>query len=92
MTYSAKAIISVETGLPTSQIDVFQVEKNDQLLYKHLDLIEENRTDTLVRLANYQRKIRRGYNKGVKGREFIPGDLVLKCWGLCPKIQFIGMS
>lgn len=57
---------------------MFQVEKNDQLLCKHLDLIEENCDDTSVRLENYQQKISQGYNMGVKGREFILGDLVLR--------------
>ena len=42
MTYGAEAIIPVETGLPTSQTNVFQVGENDQLLYKHLDLIGES--------------------------------------------------
>lgn len=68
----------METGLSTSWTDVFQVEKNDQLLCKHLDLIEENCDTTSVRLANYQQKISRGYNMGVKGREFILGNLVLR--------------
>ena len=76
--YGAEAVIPVETGLPTSHTEVFEVEKNDQLLYKHLDLIEENRDNTAVKLANYQQKISRGYNKGVKSKEFISGDLVLR--------------
>jgi len=50
MTYGAEAMIPVETGLPT---ELFQVGKNDQLLYKHLDLIDENRDNTVIKLANY---------------------------------------
>lgn len=53
MTYSAEAIIPVETGLPTSQTNMFEVKKNDQLLCKHMDLIEESHDVALVRLANY---------------------------------------
>lgn len=53
MTYGEEAVIPMETGLPTSQTDVFEVKKNDQLLYKHLDLIEENRDISSVRLTNY---------------------------------------
>jgi len=78
MTYAPEAVIPVETGLPTSQIDVFQVGENDQLLCKHLDLIEESQDVASVRLANYQQRIYWGYNKGIKNREFIPGDLVLR--------------
>lgn len=78
MTYGMEVVTPVETGLPTSRTDVFEVKKNDQLLYKHLDLIEENYDIALVWLANYQQKISRGYNKGVKSGEFILRDLVLR--------------
>ena len=53
MKYGVEAVISVETGLPTSRIDVFEVEENDQLLCKHLDLIEESHDVASVRLANH---------------------------------------
>ena len=68
MTYGAEAVIPMETGLPTSWTDVFQVGENDQLLYKHLDLIEESCDVALIRLANYQQSICQGYNKGIKNR------------------------
>lgn len=77
MTYGAEAAIPMETDLPISLIDVFEVRKNDQLLCKHLDLVEESRDASSVRLANYQQKISQGYNKGIKCKEFISGDLVL---------------
>ena len=54
MTYGAEAVILIEAGLPTSRTDVFEVEKNDQLLCKNLDLVEENRDVASVKLANYQ--------------------------------------
>ena len=78
MTYGAKVVIPVEIGLPISRTNVFQVVENDQLLYKHLNLIKEKSDVASVRLANYQQRICRGYNKGIKNREFIPGDLVLR--------------
>ena len=64
--------------LPTSQTDVFEVGKNDRLLCKHLDLVEENWDVASVKLANYQQNISQGYDKGIKNKEFIPGDFVLK--------------
>ena len=57
MTYGVEAIIPMETGLPTSRTNVFQVGENDQLLGKHLDLIEESQDVASVRLANYQQRI-----------------------------------
>jgi len=77
MTYGAKLVIPVETGLPTFRADVLEMGENDQLLCKHLDLIEEGHDVASVRLANYQQRICRGYNKGIKNREFVPRDLML---------------
>ena len=42
MMYGAEAMIPMETGLLTSLTDVFKVKRNDQLLCKHSDLVEEN--------------------------------------------------
>ena len=78
MTYGAEAVIPVETRLPTSRTNVFQVGENGRLLCKHLDLIEESRDVASVRLANYQQRICRGYNKGIKNRVFIPRYLLLR--------------
>ena len=76
MTYGVEAIIPMETGLPTSRTNVFQVGENE--LCKHLDLIEESQDVASIRLAKYKQRICRGYHKGIKNREFIPRDLVLR--------------
>lgn len=57
MSYGAEAVIPMETGLLSLQTEVFQVEKNDQLLCKHIYLIEENRDNTSVWLTKYQHKL-----------------------------------
>jgi len=41
-------------------------------------LDEELREVAVVRLAQYQQKLRQGFEKKVKVRAFIPGDLVLR--------------
>ena len=78
MTYGAEVMILVEVELPTSWTGPFEVEENNRLLGRHLDLIKENHEVTSVKLTNYQQRICRGYNKGMKCKEFIQGDLVLK--------------
>ena len=78
MTYGTEAIIPVEIGLLTSRTDRFEDDRNNHLLCRHLDLVEENREIISVKLANYQQRISHVYNKGIKFKEFIPGDLVLR--------------
>ena len=54
------------------------MEHNDEALRLNLDLLDEKREQVLRRIEDYQRKTARYYNKKVKPRSYMPGDLVLK--------------
>lgn len=45
---------------------------------KYLDVLEEYQKSATIRLAKYQQKLARWYNKEVKRIEFRAGDLVLR--------------
>ena len=60
MTYGAEAVISLKTGFPTLRSNSFIPSKNDELLEKNLDLIEERRESAMVQLACYQNKLKQG--------------------------------
>ena len=45
---------------------------------ERLDLLEEYRDATTIRLAKYQQKLARRYNRDVREREFNARDLVLR--------------
>ena len=45
---------------------------------ERLDLLEEYREAATIRLAEYQQKLTRRYNRDVKTREFGVGDQVLQ--------------
>ena len=78
MTYRAKAIIPLEIGFPTLGTSSFISSNNDELLGKSLDLIEEQRENSMVQLAYYQHKLKQRYNANVKLRPLAPRDLVLR--------------
>jgi len=78
MTYGAEAIIPLKTGFPTLRTSSFTPSKNDKLLEKSLDLVEERRESTIVQLAYYQNKLKQEYDANVKLRPLIIGDLVLR--------------
>ena len=78
MTYGAKAIILLEIGFPTLRTSSFTSSNNDGLLEKSLDLIEERRENVKVQLANYQHKLKQGFDANVKLRPLVLGDLVLR--------------
>ena len=48
------------------------------MLSANLDLVEERREVAAVKMANYQRRLKQGYDKGVKLRPLALGDLVLR--------------
>ena len=54
------------------------MEHNEEALRLNLELLDEKREQVLRRTVEYQRKIARYYNKKVKPRSYMPGDLVLK--------------
>ena len=56
----------------------FTLDKNNELLKKNLDLIEERRENAMVQLACYQHKLKQDYDTNVKLRSLAPGDLVLR--------------
>ena len=78
MTYGAETVIPLETSFPTLKTSSFSPSKNNELLEKSLDLIEERRERAMVQLAYYQHKLKQGYDVKVKLRPLVPGDLVLR--------------
>ena len=88
MTYGTEAVIPLETGFPMLKTSLFAPDRNDNLLEKSLDLIEERRENARVQLAYYQQKLKQGYDSSVKSRPLAPGDLVLrKVIGIAKKIN-----
>ena len=48
MMYEAEAIISLENGFPMMRTSTFTSNGNDELLKKSLDLVEDQRENTMV--------------------------------------------
>ena len=78
MTYGAKAVIPLETSLPTLKTSSFCPSSNNKLLEKSLNLIEERRKRAMVQLAYYQHKLKQNYDAKVKLRPLAPSNLVLR--------------
>ena len=78
MTYGAEAVIPLENDFPTMRSSAFTSNRNNELLEKNLDLIEEWRENATVQLAYYQHKLKQDYDMNGKLRSLAPGDLVLR--------------
>ena len=56
----------------------FEPEDNEVKLRANLDSLEEKQSKVVERVAAYQSKIARHFNKRVRVRNFKEGDLVLR--------------
>ncbi|XP_075640335.1 uncharacterized protein LOC142612096 [Castanea sativa] len=74
----AKAVILAEVNLCSARVAGFAPAENQKLMFKQLNLLEEHREAATIRLAEYQQKLARRYNRNVRKREFAAGDLVLR--------------
>ncbi|XP_075665381.1 uncharacterized protein LOC142635049 [Castanea sativa] len=77
MTYGSEMVIPIETSFPTLRSNQLLDGNDERLLSLDLNRAEERREIAAVRLAQYQHKLRQGFDKGIKVRVFIPIDLVL---------------
>ena len=77
MMYGVEAVIPIEISLSSMRVVDFSQSDNDVRMVGNLDTWEERRDMVFVQLADYQQKLARGYNRNVKPREFVAGDLVL---------------
>ena len=78
LTYGVEAVILAKVNLCSAQVLGFIPTENSELMLKQLNLLEEYRESVTIRLAEYQQKLARRYNRDVRKREFGARDLVLR--------------
>ena len=71
-------MILAEVNLCSARVSEFDMKQNEGQLTGRLDLLEEYQEAATLRLAEYQQKLARHYNQGVRVREFSAGNLVLR--------------
>lgn len=71
-------MVSVKVKMSSQRKTYFNLKQNQENMHVDLNLIEEPREVAQMKVATYQQKITKYYNKNVRYRTFIKGDLVLK--------------
>ncbi|XP_074374009.1 uncharacterized protein LOC141714388 [Apium graveolens] len=71
-------MVSVEVGSGSLRRDRYIKEEAEVKQRLYLDLLEETSENSRLRLATYQQRVARYYNKKVKGQLLKVGDLVLR--------------
>ncbi|GAV59094.1 hypothetical protein CFOL_v3_02627, partial [Cephalotus follicularis] len=73
-----EAMIPVEIGMQSPKVVHFSEENTEEGLRNLLDLVEELRDKAAIKVAAYQQRVSRYYNKRVNPRPLKKGDLVLR--------------
>ncbi|GAV72418.1 rve domain-containing protein [Cephalotus follicularis] len=76
--FGAEAMILVEIGVQSPRVVHFTEQSNEEGLRYLLDLVGELRDKAAIRVAVYQQRGSRYYNKKVSPRPLRQGDLVLR--------------
>ncbi|GAV58361.1 hypothetical protein CFOL_v3_01895 [Cephalotus follicularis] len=71
-------MIPVEIGVHSPRVVHFNEANNEERLRNLFDLVEELRDKATIRVAAYQKRVSRYYNKRVNPRPLREGDLVLR--------------
>lgn len=78
LAFGAEAIIPAEIGMTTHKTKNYNSGKNEEGFRNNLDLLEEKRDETALRVTTYKQKMAKYYNSWVKAKRFAVGDLVLR--------------
>ena len=72
-----EAIIPIEIGVPTLRTETPE-KSNTEAIAKDLDMTNELHEVVAVRIASYQQRMKKLYNRHVKPHAFRAEDLVLR--------------
>jgi hypothetical protein len=78
MVYGAEAVLPTNIAFRSPRVKNFDKDRFDESLELKVNYSEEQRLDSCARTAKYLSVLRKYYNKNVKERFFMVGDLVLK--------------
>lgn len=71
-------MLPTEMVMPTTRKHLQDATTNSEALLQDLETVDELRDAAKVRMAAYQQRIAKAYNKNIRIRRFQEGDLVLR--------------
>ncbi|XP_077215657.1 uncharacterized protein LOC143850283 [Tasmannia lanceolata] len=78
LSFGTEAVIPVDVGTPSPRVTSFNEQLNDDGLRANLDLLEEAREESRIRVATYKQKVSNYHDSKIRPRNFRTGDLVLR--------------
>jgi hypothetical protein len=78
MVYGVESVLRDDIAFRSPRVENFDKDRSDESRELEVNCSEERRLDLCVRTAKYLAVLCKYYNKNVKERFFVVGDLVLK--------------
>ncbi|XP_077249346.1 uncharacterized protein LOC143888835 [Tasmannia lanceolata] len=78
LSFGTEAVIPVDVGVPSPRVINFNEQINGDGLRANLDLLEEAREESRIRVAAYKQKVSNYHDLKIHPKEFRAGDLVLR--------------
>jgi hypothetical protein len=77
MVYGSEAVLPADLIFGTPRLTFESIAEAEATRLEDIDVLEEERLNTVIQLARYQQTLRRYHDKVVRHRSFVVGDLVL---------------
>ena len=78
LVYGSEAILPADIAFRAHRVENYDEEQATIVRTEDINRAEEEHLITCVRTAKYLEGLRRYYNRNIKGRSFVVGDLVLR--------------
>jgi hypothetical protein len=78
MVFGSKVMLPADIAFQSPRVENHDEERSTEARELEVNCTEEHRLDTCARMAKYLEGLRRYYNRNIKDRFFMVGDLVLR--------------
>jgi hypothetical protein len=76
--FGSEAVLPADIAFQSPRVKNHDKERSSKARELEVNCIKEHCLDTCVRMAKYLEGMRRNYNRNIKDRFFVVGDLVLR--------------
>jgi transposase InsO family protein len=78
MVYGSKAVLPADLRFGAPRLVFENIAEAEATRLEDIDVLEEERLNTVIQSARYQQTLRRYHDKVIRHRSFVVGDLVLR--------------
>jgi hypothetical protein len=78
MVYGSEAVLPTNLIFGAPRLTFKNIDEAEETRLEDIDVLEEERLNTIIQSARYQQTLRRYHDKAMRHRSFTVGDLVLR--------------